>query len=211
MPSAEFTYTPTAEDLSFFADDISDTSLSFILTETDIPDGLTQRIAHRIQISNNTATDHSGKTLTIVGTDEEGKTLTETLAAPGPIGFPATTIGYFKTSEDPTIDVTIAADTFNFGFVDEFVSAPYPLDTFFLRSAVGVIVTGTINYDIEFTFSQVFRNEKVNWGWHTNTSLEGQATDISQALEKNIHALRFKANSYSAGATARFEIIQTYN
>ncbi len=210
MSSAEFTYTPSDEDLNFFADNISDTSLTFILTANNIPDGVTQRIAHRVQILNNSATDHSGKTLTITGTDEEGKTLTETLAAPA-ASVSVLTTGYFKALENPTISVTIGADTFDFGYVDEFVSAPYPLDTIFQRTAVGAIVTGTINYDIEYTLSQVFRNNKATWAWHVDSSLSGLTSDTAEAFEKNPYALRFKANSYTNGATARFEIIQSYN
>ena len=210
MSSAEFTYTPSTENLTFFADGISDTSLTFILTANDIPDGLTQRIAHRIRILNKSTTDHSGKTLTIVGTDEEGKTLTETLAAPGVSGN-VTTTGYFKTLENPTISATIGTDAFDIGFVDEFVTAPYPLDTLFSRTTVGVIVSGTINYDVEYTLSQVLKDDKANWKWQTDTALSGKTVDIAEAFEKSISALRFKANSYSAAAEATLEIVQTYN
>ena len=215
MPSsAEFTYTPSTADDGHFAVGVSDIALSFPLFQTDIPDGLTQRIAHRIVISNGTPTDHSGKTLTVVGTDEEGKPLTETLAAPGiptPAVAVAITLGYFKTVTSVTISATIGADFFDIGFIDEFVSAPYPLDIFFSRTAVGTAITGTINYDIEFTFSKLFTDDKANWRWKTATAIQAQIVDIAEAFEKNIYGIRFKANSYSAGATARFEIIQTFN
>lgn len=209
MQSVEFTYIPSTEDLDFFADDISDTSLEFILTATDIVDGLTQRIAHRIQITNNSATDHSAKILTITGTDEEGKALTETINAPS-TSTNVTTIGYFKTIENPTISATIGADTFDFGFVDEFVGAPYPVGTSFVKVTGAATVTGTINYDLEYTISQIFRNEKSSWNWHVDSDASGKTADFAQDFSKSCYALRFKANSYSAGAVAKFEILQAY-
>lgn len=209
MQSAEFTYTPSTEDLDFFADGISDTSLVFILSQTEIPDGLTQRIAHRIQITNNSATDHSAKILTITGLDEEGKALTETLNAPG-ISTDVTTIGYFKSLENPTIDITIGADTFDIGFADEFVGAPYPVGTSFTKVTGAATVTGTINYDLEYTISQIFRNEKSSWNWHVDSAASGKTADYAQNFSKSCYALRFKANSYSADAVAKFEILQAF-
>lgn len=87
------------------------TGAAFALAATDSGDSL----AHLVTILNNTATDHSAKTIAIVGTDENGNTQGETIAAPG-ASVSVTSTKYFKTISSVTPSATIGADTFNIGW-----------------------------------------------------------------------------------------------
>jgi len=92
-----------------FGNDV--TGAAFTLTATVVTDGL----AHLVTVLNNTANDHSAKTIAIVGTDENGNVQTETIA--GPAGTATVTSAkYFKSLVSVTPSATIGADTFDIGW-----------------------------------------------------------------------------------------------
>jgi hypothetical protein len=65
------TFTPADASLTAFASNV--TGASFTLTANSSGDSL----AHQVSIRNDSATDHSGKTVTLVGTDADGRSQTE--------------------------------------------------------------------------------------------------------------------------------------
>lgn len=98
-----------AASLTGFASNV--TGASFTLTATEVGDSL----GHLVTVRNDSATDHSAKTLTLVGTDENGNAQSETINAPGSAAT-VTSTKYFKTLTSVTPSATIGADTFDIGW-----------------------------------------------------------------------------------------------
>lgn len=106
-------------------------------------------LGHQVTIKNNTATDHSAKTLTITGTDPDGKAQSETRAAPG-ISATVSSAKYYKTLTSVAISSTIGADTFDLGYSAVIKSQSYALNA---GAAIGASMfpsqTGTSTWSIE--------------------------------------------------------------
>lgn len=110
MKSALQVMNSAAASLTGFASNV--TGASFTLTTTETSDGL----GHLVTVLNDTANDHSGKTIALVGTDENGNVQTETIAGPG-VSATVTSTKYFKTLVSPILpSATIGADTFDIGW-----------------------------------------------------------------------------------------------
>ena len=107
--------------LSGFASGVS--GAAFTLTANDSNDSL----AHLVAVRNNAATDHSGKTLALVGTGPNGEPQTETLT--GPAGnATVTSTKYWLTLTSITPSATIGVDTFEIGWAAACVSPWFYLD-----------------------------------------------------------------------------------
>lgn len=96
------------------------TGASFALTATTVSDGL----AHKVTIKNDSANDHSGKTVALVGTDGDDRPQTETLTAPAGSAT-VTSSKYFKSLTSATPSATIGADTFDIGYAADAVSPTF--------------------------------------------------------------------------------------
>ena len=130
-------------NLTGFASNV--TGATFTITTTETSDGL----AHQVSIRNDSATDHSGKTVTLVGTDANGAALTEVVTGPG-TSATVESAGYFKTLTSATPSATIGADTFDIGWVDEVASHTYILDWPRGNGAtISVDVTGTLDFTVQ--------------------------------------------------------------
>jgi hypothetical protein len=178
--------------LTGFASNV--TGAAFTLTATAATDGL----AHQVSIRNDSVTDHSGKTVTLVGTDQNGAALTEVVTAPGTSATVEST-GYFLTLTSATPSATIDADTFDIGWVDEVAGVTYPLNW---RSPyatnVAVDVTGTINFTVQQTFTNVLGGESPLWS--DITALASKTADTVSTAAVGATAIRVLVNSYSSGA-----------
>lgn len=195
---------PADANLTGFASNV--TGASFTLTTTATTDGL----AHQVSIRNDSVTDHSGKTVTLVGTDANDVAQTEVVTAPGTSATVEST-KYFKTLTSATPSSTIGGDTFDIGWVDEVASSTYPTD--WLRGngiTIQTVVTGTIDYTVQQTYANVLAGETPVWSDITalaakTTSLVGSATLASTAI-------RVLINSYSSGAELQVYTVQNgYN
>ena len=203
----KYTYTPADALLTGFASNV--TGASFTLTATEATDLL----SHRVSIRNDSATDHSGKTVTLVGTDTDGYALTEVMT--GPTGSATvTSTGYFKTLTSATPSATIGADTFDIGWVDEFCSKTYPLNW---RSSVAALlhvnVTGTIDFTAQETYDEVLtsvpRSPVQNSGWVSITALTTKTADTTANATVLATGVRLIANSYSSGALMTLNLNET--
>lgn len=178
--------------LTGFASNV--TGASFTITTTATSDGL----AHQVSIRNDSVTDHSGKTVTLVGTDANDAALTEVVTAPG-VSATVESTYYFKTLTSATPSATIGADTFDIGWVDEVASQIYPCDYGSQNPiAITVDVTGTINYTVQQTFADVLAGTAPVWS--SITALAAQTTDVSSTATAGATAIRVIVNSYSSGA-----------
>lgn len=189
--------------LTGFASNVS--GAAFTITTNATTDGL----AHQVSIRNDSATDHSGKTVTLVGTDETGAALTEVVTGPNN-GATVESTGYFKTLTSATPSATIGVDTFDIGWVDEVISAPYVLDFQSPYAAnIQVDVTGTIDFTVQQCFSNLLGGETANWS--NITALASKTADTYSQAAVGATAIRVIVNSYSSGAELQVYITQPTN
>lgn len=175
------------------------TGATFTLTETDSGDSL----ARQVLITNDDARDDTAITITVVGTDADGKAQTETIAGPGASTTTETT-KFFLTVTSVTPVSTIGTNTYDIGYTDVFVSKTIPLNHWSEIGATAAIdVTGTINVDVELAFDPPNRPDEFTWTdqetpiWHNSTNLAGKTADIIAAMDVAAYAARFKVNSYT--------------
>lgn len=211
MRPKQLDFDPANANLTGFASNV--TGAAFTLTTTATSDGL----AHQVSIRNDSATDHSGKTVTLVGTDADGRAQTEVVTGPAGSATVEST-KYFKTLTSATPSATIGADTFDLGWVDEFASQTIPLnwraDT---PPIVQVVVTGTINFDIEGTL-QDFRadpvapftfNDQSDLEWFNDANFTAKTASLTDDLAMpGYRAIRIVANSYTD--TAELQVFITH-
>lgn len=211
MRPKQLDFDPANASLTGFASNV--TGAAFTITTTATSDGL----AHQVSIRNDSATDHSGKTVTLVGTDADGRPQTEVVTGPGTSATVEST-KYFKTLTSATPSATIGADTFDIGWVDEFASQTIPLnwraDT---PPIVQVVVTGTINFDIEGTL-QDFRadpvapftfNDQSDLEWFNDANFTAKTASLTDDLAlPGYRAIRIVANSYTD--TAELQVFITH-
>jgi len=148
MKDNRYTIAPANTNTAGFATAV--TGATFTLTTTSSGDSL----AHKVTVLNNSATDHSGKTLAIVGFDADGRDQTETLTAPA-ASVSVTSAKYWLTLTSITPSATIGADTFNIGWANTFVTKTFPINWRRGNAGLSLDVTGTINYDLQQTFDDI--------------------------------------------------------
>jgi len=184
------------ENLTGFASNV--TGASFTITTTAASDGL----AHKVSIRNDAATDHSAKTVTLVGTDPNGVALTEVVTGPGASATVQST-GYFLTLTTATPSATIGADTFDIGWVDEVATRMIPVDHRALNAAsCSVTTTGTVNYTVQQTFNDILAST-------ANAQAAQWSSVIGLSAEHGATAVRLITHSYLSGATLEFHINQS--
>jgi hypothetical protein len=194
------TFAPTTASVTGYASNV--TGAIFTLTATSATDGY----AHKVTIHNDAATDHSGKTVTLVGTNSDGKALTESVT--GPAGTATvTSTGYFTTLTSATPSATIGADTFDIGFSDALSSITYPLN--WRASApctLSVDISGTINFTVQQCFQNVSAGETAIW--ESISALTSKTADTQSEAYVGAMAIRVITNTYSAGATLSLYSVQ---
>lgn len=198
------TYTPSTASLTGFASNV--TGATWPLSATAAPDGL----AHQVTLHNDTATDHSAKTVTYVGTDQDGAVQTLTMNMPGS-NLTVTSTLYFKTLTSTTPSATIGADTMDIGYAATFSSQTFPLVFRGSDPFMAVIVTGTINYSVQYTPDDIQGNatRPYNWLDDDGTEIVASSTSGAETFTSVPIGARVIANSYSAGATLQFTISQS--
>lgn len=210
-------FDPANANLTGFASNV--TGATWTLTANESGDGL----AHQVSIRNDSATDHSGKTATLVGTDADGRAQTETIALPAGSATVEST-KYFLTLTSVTPSATIGADTMDIGWVDEFASQTIPLDSYRENApTIGINVTGTISLDVQLTNDDVFAHNKEYtpaalvkadqeaYLWLDDATLAAVTADAHAALGIwPVRAMRIIANSYTSGAEAQVTLTQSW-
>lgn len=193
-------------NLTGFASNITGAG-PWTMTTTAPTDGL----AHQLSIRNDSATDYSGQTFTCVGTDADGKALSE--AVTGPTGTATVeSTGYFKTLTTVTASgAGIGADTFDVGWVDEVASATFPIDRMSDTAAnILVDVTGTIDFTVQELWENVYDVAKPQQDatWINITALAAKTADTASTATKGATAVRIIVNSYSSTAELQMYVNQ---
>jgi len=184
-------YTVAAASLTGFASNV--TGAAFALTVNTPGDGL----AHHVTIKNDAATDHSGKTVTLVGFDATNKELTEVVTGPaGSATVTSTKAFSYLTSATPS--ATIGTDTFDLGWAATAVSPWVSLDYHEKSFSASVAVTkgGTINYDVEHTYDTALEDGAVAF---KHADITGSTANDSGVYLAPVTAVRVNVNSHTAG------------
>lgn len=205
MLPIRYSFTPATANTTGYAASV--TGATFTLTNTQATDFL----AHRVTVLNNTVTNHSGKTLTFLGIDVDGHSITETVAAPAGSAT-ITTNKYYKTLSSVTISATIGADTFSIGWAAQFISPTIGLDRNGGIVGLNVIVTGTINFTVQQTFDniQTLNRGTIRWMNQDDAALVSATANVNGNYIASVIATRLVINSYNAGATIYYNITQRY-
>lgn len=187
------------ESLTGFASNMTGAG-PWTMTTTAPTDGL----AHQVSIRNDSATNHSGKTVALVGTDADGKAQTETVTGPGGSATVEST-KYFKTLTTATPSATIGTDTFDFGWVDEVTSPTIYLDWRINAATKWVLdVTGTLNVDVQFAIQDIepLADQNAAFWLEPASTLLAETSDSTAIVEvaAGYTAARVQVNSYSSGA-----------
>lgn len=202
MRPKEFDVDVADANLTGFASNV--TGATFTLTANAATDGL----AHQVSIRNDSATDHAGKTVTLVGTDANGAALTEVVTGPG-TSATVESAGYFKTLTSATPSATIGADTFDIGWVDEVSTQAIPLNWRSESAAtINVDVAGTIDFTVQETFDDIQSLGIQNAQWVNIAALATKTADTTSKSTVGAIAIRLIVNSYSSGAELQMNVIQ---
>lgn len=213
MRPIKLSWTPEALDANGFANDVAvGADLTFTLTATTPGDGL----AHQVTILGNAATNHSGKTFTLTGTDMDDRPQTEGVAGPNGIAT-VTSTKYFKTLTGVSVDADTGADTFDIGWNGVAVGITVPLEwRAYAGAAITVDISGTINFTVQETYGNPYGidvpmqapDPPSTLPWVNITALAAKAADTSGTSTVGAQAVRLLINSLTAGATATVYISQ---
>lgn len=212
-PSArsQYDFDPDTEDTDYFANDVTASAGNpFTLAATTTADTL----AHKIII---TPSGSVTGNYSITGTDADGRTQTETLATDTTNAV--TSAKYWASLTSILAPAGIGSETVDIGFVDEFASQTIPLDAESgYPATVSVDHTGTANWTIQTTAQDIRElnlsapfafssQEDLFWFSDGNFTTKSADTNNSLAL-RGLTAMRFIANSYSAGAEVQMFVTQ---
>lgn len=197
------TYTPAALNATGLASAVA-TVFAVVNTYALTANSAADRLAHIITFAGKAATDYSGRTVTVTGTDENGSAKTEIIAA-GPNGVASvSTTGYFLTVTSVTMSgATSGADTFDIGWTAVAVAPWYVLD--FPSTAQAYItigVTGTINFTVQESAANVLAGVTPVW-----TSISALASKTATTFgQSDVGASVFRVLVNSVTATATYTI-----
>ena len=116
---------------------------------------------------------------------------------------------YFYSITSIAADAAVGTDIYG-GAVDEAITRTIPLNWRGAECGVNVFVTGTINYTVQQTVSDIgsLTNYDYNWQDCDDTALVAATATANTSYVSVPIALRLKVNSYSTGAELAFDIIQ---
>ena len=156
------------------------------------------------------ASDLSGVTFTVNGEGYSGTTglfsssLSE--AVTGPNATTVETTNYFTKVTSVAAGGAVGSNV-EVGPSDEAVSQPIPLDRYSeFNTGLTVVISGTINVDVQHTMSDIFNDSTPTWVDHDSLAAVTATTSGNYAVP--VSATRLLVNSASNGATAKFQILQ---
>lgn len=206
MHPVVFSYTPADDDTDGFANDITGAG-PWTPTALSAGDGL----AHLVSIGS--AADLAAITFTLTGTDADGIAQSEAITGPG---AGATVYGtlFFKTLTAISASSTLGANTADVGWKDECVSPTHPLNwrENSFEVALGVNISGTINYTVEHCLERMSAGapSTLTWWPHPDPDLVTQTADADGEYKRPVTATHIHIHSITAGATLDFHVVQGY-
>lgn len=156
------------------------------------------------------AADLSAVTFTVSGEGYDGTSglfsasLSE--AVTGPNATTVETTSYFTKVTSVAASAAVGSSV-EVGPSDEAVSQPIPLNyRTDYNTGLTVVISGTINVDVQHTMSDIFNDSTPSWIDHDSLAAITATADGNYAVP--VSATRLLVNSASNGATAELQIIQ---
>jgi hypothetical protein len=151
--------------------------------------------AHETQLVLASGGSLAGVTLTITGTDAEGRVQTEAIAGPSA----TTTLAYYyKTITSILSSATLGASTMNVGWTALCRTPAYPVTVYVHGAAnLGVtIASGSANYTAQQTSDDVFTHTDAKW---YNFGTVGSSEDQMLEAADGAMAVRLDISSHTSG------------
>src|SRR3569623_1281135 len=191
------TYTPADDSTTGFKTGATGAG-PFTMTTTSPGDGL----AHLVSLTS--TANLSAISMTLTGTDAEGRAQTEVVTGPN-----NTTVYGTNAS------ATLGANTMNVGFKDESASPALPVSwrTNPFELGMAFDVSGTVNYTVQHCFENVLDPNlpPSTFTWFDHETLTTQTTDQDGNYDFAIMAIRIKFNSLTAGGSLKAMVLQGTN
>jgi len=200
------TYTPADDSTTGFKTGATGAG-PFTMTTTSPGDGL----AHLVSLTS--TANLSAISMTLTGTDAEGRAQTEVVTGPNNTTVYGTK--YFATLTSVSASATLGANTMNVGFKDESVSPALPVSwrTNPFELGMAFDVSGTVNYTVQHCFENVLDPNLTpsTFTWFDHETLTTQTTDQDGNYDFAIMAIRIKFNSLTAGGSLKAMVLQGTN
>jgi len=141
------------------------------------------------------AGNDSAVNFTVTGTDDQGRVISQTIAGPN-ANTVQTTLNYRTVTQiavSAAVASAVTVDTLQIGGSQEIPVDRYlgPTDI-----SVGVIVTGTLNYTVQWTLDDVFGAAPGPFTWFSaGANLVGASTTQSGSIGAPVSAIRLLTNS----------------
>lgn len=144
----------------------------------------------------------SATNFTITGTDDSGAIISETLAGPNATTIP--TELNFSTVTQIAADAAFATDV-EIGTDDVGASQTVPLDQYLtpFNASLSVVITGTVDVTVEFTFDDVFGDFPGPHSWIPHPDLTNITADADATFISPVSACRLLTNSGDGEAVLR--------
>lgn len=150
------------------------------------------------------AANDSARTFTVFGTDDNGNAISEAVT-PGPNISTVSTVNNFKTVTRIAVDAATAG-AITVGTSGVGASKPIVPDRYIspFNPSIVVEVTGTLNYDVQYTYDDVFDAAQASsLNWFSITALTGQTTTKDSNLAYPVTGIRLKINSGSGSGVLK--------
>ncbi len=163
------------------------------------------QIGNQRQVEFESAGNLSAINFTVTGTDESGALISETIA--GPNAGVAATILNFGTVTQIAADAAVSTDV-EVGTNAVGASQTVPLDQYQtpFNVSLGIVITGTVDVTLEFTFDDVFGDFPGPHSWNDHPDLTNITADADATFIAPVSACRLLTNS--GDGTAVLRIIQ---
>jgi len=144
----------------------------------------------------------SATNFTITGTDDSGAIISETLAGPNATTIP--TELNFSTVTQIAADAAFATDV-EIGTDGVGASQTVPLDQYLtpFNVSLSVVITGTVDVTVEFTFDDVFGDFPGPHSWIPHPDLTNISADADATFISPVSACRLLTNSGDGEAVLR--------
>jgi hypothetical protein len=171
------------------------------LDGTLVVDGVAQLGSQR-RVILESAGNISATNFTITGTDDSGAIISETLAGPNATTIP--TELSFSTVTQIAADASFATDV-EIGTDGVGASQTVPLDQYQtpFNVSLGIVITGTVDVTVEFTFDDVFGDFPGPHSWIAHPDLTGITADADATFISPVSACRLLTNSGDGEAVLR--------
>ena len=182
---------------------------NFTLNGAQVSDGKwTAGDGFRRQISFESTGNISGVTFTVTGYLDSNENLLITEDVTGPNNSTVKTSNYFYSITQVAADGAVGTNT-EAGPLDDAATDIIPLDQYRGSVAVGVYVTGTINYTIQQTFADIQNaTAPFNFADIDDTDLVSATANQQTQYDAVPRAIQIITNSYTNGAELAIGILQ---